>query len=185
MALLSLLILYNMEIDSFNINEDATALILTLTAATNVDTLYLWTDKTYKDYSLAIDLSSLLDGQANQTIEISLQTLNIPYFNGIYFVEVSDVNTVDNSFLTVLTKYKECILEKLSKLGLCSSCLKTESTPLLNAQSLLNGIEYAVEQGFIEEAKNLIKALDKYCSNDCKTCGKYSNITNNNYYDYN
>lgn len=174
-----------MEITSLNLNEDGTSLILVLSSASNVDKLLLWTEDTYKDYSLSIDLSTLLDGQSSQTIEISLQTLNIPYFNGIYFIEVSDPSSVDNSFITILTKYKECILEELSKLGLCSSCLKTESIPLVNSQSILNGIEYAMEQGFIEEAKNLIKALDKYCSNDCKTCGKYSNITNNNYYDYN
>lgn len=175
-----------MEIVTFQMNDSGSSIILELENAENATTLRFWNNYTYKDYDKVIDLSSLLTlGEASQTIEITASDINESYFNGIFFIQVESTTEIVQSLTSYLVKYKECILEKLAELGVCDDCLKTNSISLINSQSILTGIEYSVEQGFIEEAQLLILALDKYCSNDCKSCGKYENILNNNYYDYN
>lgn len=182
MILLSFFSLYNMQITNFKINSTRTAINLTIIDALNVSTLKLWTDKTYKDYNLAIDLTSKLSGIATENITITLSDLSTAYFDGVYFIEAEDNTTTSQAIDSDLTRYKECILNKLVEYSICDDCLKNNSISLINAQSLLIGVENAVEQGFINETFNLINSLNKYCSNDCNSCGKYSNITNNNYY---
>lgn len=174
-----------MKIVSFNPNENGSSLILELEDAENNDVLELWTDNTYKDYGKAIDLSDKLDGTSSQIIEITKDDLNSNILKGAYFVQTEDNLILATAITEYSVSYEECILNKLSELELCDECLKKESNFLINAQTLLLGFRYAVKVGFIEEAKNIRKALDKFCSNDCKTCGKYPHIINNNYYDYN
>lgn len=171
-----------MQITNFKINSTRTAINLTIIDALNVSTLKLWTDKTYKDYNLAIDLTSKLTGIAIENITITLSDLNIAYFDGIYFIEAEDNIEISQAIDSDLTRYKECILNKLVEYSICDDCLKNNSISLINAQSLLIGVENAVEQGFINETFNLINSLNKYCSNDCDTCGTYNNIEDNNYY---
>lgn len=171
-----------MQITNFKINSTRTAINLTIIDALNVSTLKLWTDKTYKDYNLAIDLTSKLSGIATENITITLSDLSTAYFDGVYFIEAEDNTTTSQAIDSDLTRYKECILNKLVEYSICDDCLKNNSISLINAQSLLIGVENAVGQGFINETFNLINSLNKYCSNDCNTCGKYSNIENNNYY---
>lgn len=175
-----------MQITLFKINEQRDAINLTIIDAQDLTSLKLFTDKTYKDYSKAIDLSNLIiEGASEQNIEISLNNLEIPFFDGIYFIEIESNDSIEYAITQDLTKYKECILEKLVQNSLCDDCLKKKSVSLLNSQSLLYGIESAIQEGFIEEAFNLIKALSKFCDNKCKTCGRYNNIIDNNYYNYN
>ena len=164
-----------MQITQFSINSARTQINLVITDAAAITSLTLFTEDTYKDYSTAVDLSSLLTGAATENIAISLGAISESYFDGIYIIEAQDPDEVRYALTSDLTRYKECILNKLVELSLCSNCLKKESASLINAQGLLNGLEDAVEQGFIEEATNIIKALDKYCSNDCVSCGKYNN----------
>lgn len=164
-----------MQITQFSINNARTQINLTITDAASVTSLTLFTEDTYKDYSTAVDLSSLLTGAATESISITLGAISEAYFDGIYIIEAQDPDEVKYALTSDLTRYKECILNKLVELSLCDSCLKKESSSLINAQGLLNGLEDAVEQGFIEEATNIVKALDKYCSNDCVSCGKYNN----------
>jgi hypothetical protein len=174
-----------MNITSFAPNIDGTALVLVLTDATNADVLTLWTGDTYKDYGEAIDISGLLNGTASQTILITSEILGVNAPSGIYSIEVESNIELNTGLTGVYTKYEECILNKLVELKLCDDCLNNESLSLTNSQTLLTGLKYAVNQGFIEEAKTIKTALDKYCSNACKTCGKYPYIIDNNYYDFN
>lgn len=174
-----------MTIENFGPNADGSAIILTLSDAVNADTLKIWNDSTYKDYGVAIDLSNKLTGDASQTITISTDDLSENFLKGAYFVQVEDNNTLAEAITGYTVSYEECILNKLINIGLCDDCLTKESLSLINAQALLTGLNYAIKQGFIEEAKNIRIALDKFCSNTCKTCGKYSHIKNNDYYDYN
>lgn len=182
MILLSFFSLYNMQITNFKINSTRTAINLTIIDALNVSTLKLWTDKTYKDYNLAIDLTSKLSGIATENITITLSDLNIAYFDGVYFIEAEDNIEISQAIDSDLTRYKECILNKLIEYSICDDCLKNNSISLINAQTLLIGVENAVEQGFINETFNLINSLNKYCSNDCDTCGTYTNLIDDNYY---
>ena len=173
-----------MNIISFKPNETGTELVLELSGAENADTLQIWNDATYKDYGKAIDLSDKLNGNSTQTITITADDLSKNDISGIHFIQVQDNNTLSQALTSYLISYEECILNKLMDLKLCDDCLNRDSLPLINAQTLLTGLNYAVKKGFIEEAKSIRKALDKYCSGECKTCGKYPHIINNNYYDY-
>lgn len=174
-----------MKIVSFSPNINSSALVLKLEDAELAYSLLIWSDEGYKDYDMSIDLSYLLNGNKSQTIVITPELLNKSSSSGVYTAQVEDNINLAEALTGVYLKYEECILNKLKEISLCDDCLERESLSLVNSQTLLVGLKLAVKQGFIEEAKRIRKALDKYCSNDCMTCGKYPNILNNNYYDYN
>lgn len=171
-----------MQITQFEINTLRTEINVSITDAADISSLVLFTNSTFKDFSQAIDLSGKLTASATETFTITLADLGQAYFDGLYFLEAEDTNEVSNAITGDFTRYKECILNKLKELVICDECLKAEGKDLLNAQTALLSLETATTQGFIDEAFNIIKVLDKFCSNDCKTCGEYNNIVDNNYY---
>lgn len=165
-----------MQITQFEINAARTEIDLTIEDAATTTTLTLFKQDTFRDYSSAVDLSGLLGAGATQNITITLANIAETEFDGIYFIEVTDPDEVRTAITADLTRYKECILEDVNALALCDSCFQKKSASLDNKQHLLRGIEDAVATGFYREAFNLVDALDKFCSNECKTCGPYSNI---------
>lgn len=171
-----------MQITQFKINNLRTEINLTISDAATVNTLLLFTNNTYKDYNQAIDLSSKLTGSTTENITITLADLNLPFFDGLYFVEVEDSDEISQAITSDLTRYKECIIEKISQLEICDDCSNKKAIATLNTHQVLISLEDAISQGFIEESFNFIKMLDKDCLNDCNSCGKYSNVVNNNYY---
>lgn len=189
-----------MEILGFKPNIDGTELIITVKGIDESDELYLWDHTTYKDYSNKMDLTYMIQPVANpgseDIIEVTVSAidLGIDVLNGLYIIELQRFSAAElgetelalvNAITGVYTLYEECILNKLSALKICDDCLNKESISLISSQGLLTGLKIAVDRGYIEEAKQMLNALNKYCSNDCKTCGKYPNVINNNYYDYN
>jgi hypothetical protein len=64
----------------------------------------------------------------------------------------------------------------------CKECLKEDSAHILAAEALLKSLEIATSDGFVEQAFNIVVALDKYCSNECKNCGKYNNVVTRTYF---
>lgn len=171
-----------MNITTFSISQDRTQINLVIEDAATLTDLKLWTDITYKDYSLAIDLSSKLTASVVEIITISLSDLSITYFDGIYFIEAEDPDEIANAITADLTRYKECILDKMLESIECGDCLKATNNNVLNAQTLLYSLETAIENSFIDEISLILIALKKYCSNDCKSCGEYKNIVNTTYY---
>lgn len=171
-----------MQITQFEINALRTEIDVTITDAADISSLVLFTNATYKDFSQAIDLSAKLTASATETFTITLADLGQAYFDGLYFLEAEDTDEVSNAIVGDFTRYDECIINKLSELSICDDCLKSSSESLINARTALTSLEKATIQGFIDEAFNIIKILDKFCSNDCKTCGEYNNIVDNNYY---
>lgn len=174
-----------MQITNFKISLDKTKLNITITDASTVTSLLLWNEITYKDYSKAINLTSYLTGNTTEVIEITLTDLNYRYFSGLYFLEAINSTDISNSVTSELTKYKECIINKLIKHSVCEECLSDKTISLVNAQGLISGLEDAVELGFVDEMLIIIEALNLYCSDDCDTCGNYKNILNNAYYSTN
>lgn len=171
-----------MKISSLTISTDRTQINLTIIDAATVSSLRLWTDITYKDYSLAIDLSSKLNGSSTQNIIITLSDLSLSYFDGVYFVEAEDPDEVSIEVTADLTRYKECILTKVLQIAQCDDCLKVINTSIINSQVLLRSLEVAIDEGFIDEIMLTVEALNKFCSNNCKTCGEYNNVLDTNYY---
>lgn len=153
--------------------------------AATVSALRLWTDDTYQDYSKAVDLSAKLTGSATENITITLSDVSLPYFDGVYFLEAEDPDEVSSAIVGDLTRYKECVINKLAELSACEDCLDKESTPLKNAHAAIIGLEYAISLGFINEILLAVYTLDKFCSNECTTCGSKDNITDTTYYSTN
>lgn len=175
-----------MNISNFSLSQNGENLNVTIEDAANANSLFLFTDKTYKDFDLAIDLTNLLTlGVAVQSLQISLVDLNIEYFDGIYYIEANDDTDIASAFTYALTKYEECIIEKILKINKCDDCLGEKSISLINAQATLNGVKLAVKNGFIQEGINLMQNLRNYCSNKCKSCGELDNVINNQYLSYN
>jgi len=166
-----------MQITQFQINAARTEIDLTIEDAATTTTLTLFKEDTFRDYTLAVDLSSLLGVGATQNITITLADINETEFDGVYYIEAQDPDEIRFGITADLTRYKECILEDTVALALCDSCFEKKSLKLTNAQHLLRGLQDAVDTGFYREAFNLVGALDKFCSNDCKTCGTYSNVS--------
>jgi hypothetical protein len=174
-----------MTLNSFELSNDKKSLEINIADASNIDSLLLFTDKTFKDYNEALDFSNLLTTDDTQTINITPSSLGVKNFEGLYFIELENSQERINGLLSVLTRFEECILEKVVKINLCDDCLKKQYLPLVNAQTTLEGIKIATEFGFIEEAIALINSIKNYCSNKCKSCGNYDNVINNNYLSYN
>lgn len=174
-----------MIINSFKLSSDKKSIELNISDASSVTSLLLFTDKTYKDYSDALDLSNLLSSDSVQTINITPSDFGVKQFEGLYYAEVEDDSARKGALTSVLTRFEECILEKIVKINLDDDCLESKYINTINAQATLEGIRMATENKFIEEAINLINNLKKYCSNKCKSCGEYNNIITNTYLDYN
>jgi len=171
-----------MKITLFEISQDKTQLNLTIIDAATVTTLNLWTDITYKDPTLSIDLSGKLTASATENIVISLTDLGLNYFDGVYFIQAETTTEVSTSAVGELTRYKECILNKIVQIVNSSTCLVTSDNSILNAQTLLYALETAIDNSFIDEISSILTTLKKYCSNDCKSCGDYKNIVDLTYY---
>lgn len=168
-----------MQISSFTINDDKTELDLTITDAATVQSLRLWTDKTYKNFAKAVDLSGKLTASATEIITITLADIGIEYFDGIYFIEAEDLDEVSIEYTSELTKYDECVVNRVKYISTCSECLAEQDTDLLNAYALLIGLEKALSLRFVDQILYFKTTLDKYCTADCATCGKYSNVETN------
>jgi hypothetical protein len=174
-----------MQITDFSISIDRTQINVVITDAATLSSLKFWDNTTYKDFSKSIDLTSKLTASSTEAITITLSDLGLTYFDGVYFLEAEDVDEVSNSITSDLTKYKECVLNKLLEFTVCDDCLQTESISLLNTHALITGLQDAIDAGFIEELLVIVKALDKFCSDDCVSCGNKNNVTDSNYYSSN
>ncbi len=174
-----------MTITSFKVSEDKSTLILNLSDASAATNIYIWSDKTYKYENKKVDVSSKLTGAATQSLTISLADMELDYFDGVYFVEVISPTKVCTKVAAELSRYKECIIDKIKKQEGCIPCGDTIDKSLINSHVMLTSLEIAIEQGFIQEILTTVKALNKVCSNSCNNCGKYKNIVSNNYFTFN
>ncbi|AGO48976.1 structural protein [Cellulophaga phage phi14:2] len=172
-----------MKITSFEISSDKSKLSLTIGDAQDVISLRLWDNDTYKDFSKLIDLSDKLTGASTETIDIFPNDLNISSFSGIYFIEAEDITETSLEFTSILNKYEECVLNQSVLYDNCEECIEDLNLNILNINTMLTSLKMALELRFINEMLNIIKALDKYCTNNCSTCGQEidaSDYENNN-----
>lgn len=161
-----------MQITSLNIVDNI--MNLTITDAASVISLRLWDKDTYKDFTKLIDLSSKLTGADTENITIFTSDLNIEMFDGVYFIEAEDVTETSIEFTSQLNKYKECILLRSLKVDACVNCINEKDVILTNLNTIFKSLEFALDLRFIDDILLNIKTLDKYCVNDCQSCG--SNI---------
>jgi hypothetical protein len=172
-----------MRITLFEISDNRQSMSLVIEGAEEATSLKLWTEKTYKNTATAIDLTLKLTGASVENIIINLRDLHIPYFDGIYFIEAVDPDGAAADLAADLTRYKECILTKVVDLMATANCLKVKDSALQNAQTLLTSLEIALESAYTEEVLLIAKVLNRYCSNKCRSCGEYTTIVGNSYYE--
>lgn len=177
-----------LQIDEFaeKINVDVNT-----TTGNNITKVYVWSSDTFKDYTKAIDLSSLIDGSDNtESFSIFAQEhLGVEKITGLWFVEfesneeVIPDDCIDNSntglgVVANLIPYHECLLNKLLAIEVddckpvindgCDEC----SGNIYYLNTLVTTLKDAIQFGYYEEAIRIIKTLDDLCD-ICHTCPDY------------
>ncbi|MGK2864893.1 MAG: hypothetical protein ACSLE0_23375 [Chitinophagaceae bacterium] len=170
-----------MQITQFEISADKTQMDITITDAATISALRLWKDFDYQDYDESIDLSGKLTASATEVIVVTLADISETSFDGVYFLQAEDPDEVSIDVTAELTVYKECILERVISANLGNKCLVEYNVETINAQSILKSLAYAIELKFIDEILKLLAMIQVYCSNECKSCGGYSNLTDYSY----
>jgi len=166
-----------MQITKFTINSDDGQMEVRIEQADKLIALRLWKNLDYKDFSLAIDLSYMLTSSVTEDLAIRLEDIGETQFDGVYYLQAEEEESVSIAVTADLTRYKECILDKVIQSNLGKPCLVENNVEVINAHMVLVNLAYAVELQFIDEIVNLLTAINVFCSNECKSCGDYDNLT--------
>ena len=192
-------------INNISINNTGSNLNINISTGSTyiITSAKLWTEDTFKNYTLAKDLTYKLEQVNNNEIfNVSATELGLDSYNGIYFVEfesnqpVSDeCDTCPNPILAVVTnlnQYYRCMTELLLEADICNVnlfskevCDDNSVNKAITISLLIDGVNQCLELGQFIEAIQMIKSIKKLC-NKCKNCKKIiksNNCTscNNNY----
>lgn len=173
-------------INTLSISADRKTMTVELTtdSGQTFNTVNLWTELTYKEYTKAVNLSSKLASSTNtESFTISASDLNITQFDGLYFLEFGDtLSQLSLGAVAELTTYKKCLLDTtLEILGSDINILKgegcnnTDFNKLIYVHSLLNSLQAAIISGYYSEAIDFITTLKKFCKS-CPDCPTLSSI---------
>lgn len=186
-------------INSITINSfsDKIDVSVTVSPGTNsIITLLFWTHETFKNYSKAIDLSHLVPlgsvtlGGKTYTFSIPNSEVNLPNFNGLYFLEFASSlsappeNCIENSNKALgiaanYIAYSECLLDKVLALDIkgcnevepeCNGC--KDNVEFIS--TLINSLYLATKYGYYTEAIKIIKSIEDKCG-ICHSCPNYGN----------
>ena len=164
------------------------------TVGETIESVNLWTDKTFKNYDTAIDFTSkLAQTSENEIFTINSSEVDGETFAGIFFLEftTTDLTPPDNctgcdgqialGVVAELTVYQECMLAKVLKLNTCDGelftkggCNTPETGDIINISVILDALKYALQSGYYNEAINFKNQLDKLCADDCWVCDGYA-----------
>lgn len=150
--------------------------------------MLVFTKDTYKDYSKAIDLSSLLSSTTNtEVLTIPASALGLEKLNGVFFIEfesnevIVPTDLIDSNVTLGLVsnfiKYHNCLLERVLTLDIigceqvkedCVECNK--NLPFIS--TLLQSLNLSITFGNYEESIKILNMLDDMCD-ICHTCPEY------------
>tara|TARA_R110002050_G_scaffold267498_1_gene409192 strand:+ start:16660 stop:17298 length:639 start_codon:yes stop_codon:yes gene_type:complete len=190
-------------VNIFNITPDQKTIQVSVetTVGYNISSLKLWDNSTYKDTTLAVDLSSKLQ-QINNKEVFLIYAEDIPdltEFSGIYFLEIEstapseECSTCVTPTLAVTASFanlQNCILNDILNLSICdgdifsdASCNGNTGITIINKNLLLEALCTALTAGYYEEAIEIYNSLLKLCKIDpncpnCNTCDACDNIAN-------
>jgi len=177
------------NINNFSISNDGTELNVSVQTdiGHNITSAIVWTEDTFKNYSLAVDVSSFLTQNTHlETFSIPASTIGVSSLQGIYFIEFEttseetegECTNCSNSLgvAASLNSYKECLLSKVLNYSVCndfSTCGDDKLCNILNINTLIKGLQISLEFGYYGEAIDLLKALKKLCKYEdgCLDCG--------------
>jgi len=172
------------KINNFKINSDASEINISLEADENetVTKVLLWSNKTFQDYSLAIDLTSELEGTSNiEEFVVTANKAGVNSFTGIFFLEVETSNQDCEGCGLIgiaanLIKYNECLLDKVLNYSVCDITIDCrDNNDIINISVLLDAISICLQSSYYNEAIDIIDSLDKLCPtcSSCKTLTTY------------
>lgn len=180
-------------INKFQINSTETAIDVKVTTDTGftITSALVWTDETFKDYSKAIDVSSLLSQTTNtEVFSIPATMLNETRLTGIYFIEFESNSTIEEEcsecdnplgVAASLLCFQECLLNKVLKYNVCDPCSCDDMIcDIANTHLIFSALIKALEFGYYGEAVDLLADLKilcdcetgcEECSSGCSDCG--------------
>lgn len=171
------------KINNFKISNDATQIDVSLEAneGETVTKVLLWSNKTFQNYTLAIDLTDKLEQTSNiEEFVISAQDAGVSSFTGLFFIEVetSDQTCEGCGLIGIagnLIKYNECLLNKVLKYTVCDTGECKEVDEINAISVMLESISICLQNSYYNEAIDILDSLDKLCPvcSSCKTLVTY------------
>ncbi len=163
------------SVTKFIVSNDLSTIDLdvTVNSGQTVTELLLWTEKTYRDPSKSVDLTSLIVGSGNtESIEISADAAGLSIFDGIYFAQIT---TSDSEAVVVatfnLTQYYIVQAKLIANIDLsCLSCNGNFQNALLfdlYLEATKNSLLLGRFQDAIDNLNNLIITID---TSTCDSC---------------
>ncbi len=192
-------------VNNININNTGSNLNINVSTGSNyiITSVNLWTENTFKNYSLAKNLNYKLEQLNNTEIfNISASEIGLDNYNGIYFIEIisneppsDECDTCLNPTLAIVTnlnQYYKCMTELILEADLCNINLFSKEVcddnlinKAMTISLLIDGINQCLEIGEFIEAIEMLKNLKKLCNKckNCKSINKKNTCTscNNNY----
>jgi hypothetical protein len=190
------IIINNFEILS---NGSQIAIDVETNVGYNIKSILLWLMPDFKNYSLAINLSSnLLKVNNKEVLLINASDLDIDKFKDLCFIEIESTftgeeNCSDCKSPTVgiaynLSTYYSCLMNYLTdlKINQCLNCDKKESTQMVvTINMLIDMVVKSLEIGYYTQAIQLIDKLKilcklKSCTNcptiECSSCNNFIQV---------
>tara|TARA_B110000902_G_scaffold76035_1_gene90309 strand:+ start:5404 stop:5982 length:579 start_codon:yes stop_codon:yes gene_type:complete len=138
-----------------------------------VTRLLLWDQKTYRDPSKSVNLTSLLSGSTNtESIVISVSNAGVTKFDGMYFLQIE---TSDSEAVVVatfnMTQYYTVQAKLIANIDLsCLNCNTNFQNALL-FDLYLEATKQALLLGRYQDAiDNLAKLIITVDTSDCDAC---------------
>jgi len=150
-----------------------------------ISSILLWKMNDFKNSSLAINLSSYIEGINNKEILIiNAESIGLSRFEDIIFVEIESTYTESESCSTCqnpalgitynLSKYYQCLMNHLSDLNInsCTTCDNKETKNLvITINLLIDTIYKALDVGYYDQAIDMVNKLKKLCLlRQCDNC---------------
>ena len=171
------------NVNNINISNDGKTLNINLSTGQgyNITSIKLWNQDTYKNYSLATDLSYKLEQINNKEILIyTKEELNYNSFDGIYFIEIesnepenNECDVCPNPLLAVVSKldiYYKCMTELILEADICNAnlfsrevCDDNKINKALSVNLFIEAINQSLDLGQFIEAISLLNNLKKLC----------------------
>lgn len=177
-------------INNFKIINNGTQVQLDMTSDTGSTfaSLNLWTTSTYKNLSLAKNLTSLLNGTTNyESIVISAAAAGVTKFEDLIFIE-TESSVADSKITSItyeLSTYYNCLLKHMLDLSVtdCINCNKENDDQLvITINLLLDMVIKTLTVGYVSQAIDAIAKLKRLCTLvACKGCPTLTCSTCNNF----